>query len=64
MLEQDKPDLCMDRIEYLLRGALVDNLIDSKYIMPIVQEDLYFENQTWIFKHADKARQLAKSHCG
>ncbi len=58
MLEQDKPDLCMDRIEYLLRGGLVDNLLRQEQVASIL-DDLYFENQLWIFKHADKARQLA-----
>lgn len=58
MLEQDKPNLCMDRIEYLLRGGLADDLISQDDVKPIL-DDLYFENQQWVFKHADKAKQLA-----
>lgn len=58
MLEQDKPDLCIDRIEYLLRGGLVDNLIAEQDIEPILQ-NLYFENQQWIFNNKDQANKLA-----
>jgi hypothetical protein len=57
MFEQDKPDLCIDRIEYLLSGGLVDNLITQREVMPIV-DSLYFENQTWIFKDKKQARAL------
>ena len=58
MLEQDKPDLCMDRIEYLLRGGLVDDLITQEEIEPILQS-LYFENQQWIFNDVVQAKKLA-----
>lgn len=57
MLEQDRPDLCIDRVEYLLRGGLVDKIITESEILPIVQ-DLYYQNGVWIFKHADCAKKL------
>lgn len=59
MLEQDKPNLCIDRIEYLLRGGLVDDLITEQDIEPILQ-NLYFENQQWIFKNTEQANKLAR----
>lgn len=58
MLEQDKPDLCIDRIEYLLRGGLVDDIITQEDIEPILQS-LYFENQQWIFKNKEQACKIA-----
>lgn len=58
MLEQDKPDLCIDRIEYLLRGGLVDDFIEQKDIDAILQ-DLSFENLQWFFVTQESARKLA-----
>lgn len=57
MLEQDRPDLCMDRVEYLLRGALVDNIINESEILPIIQ-DLHYQDGVWFFTHADSAKKL------
>jgi len=58
MLEQDRPDLCIDRIEYLLRGGLVDKLITEAEIAPILN-DLYFQDGMWIFKDVRSAKKLA-----
>jgi len=57
MLEQDKPDLCMDRIEYLLRGALAENLITQKQAREII-DNLYFENGLWACKDISTARSI------
>lgn len=57
MLEQDKPDLCMDRIEYLLRGGLSDNLLSIQDAQEIL-DDLYFENGVWICKTIESARKI------
>lgn len=58
MLEQDKPDLCLDRVEYLIRGGLVDDIITEDEVEPILQS-LYFENQQWLFKDQAQATKLA-----
>lgn len=57
MLEQDKPDLCMDRIEYLLRGGLCDNLLTQEEVLFIL-DDLYFENGVWTCKTAQSAQKI------
>ena len=57
MLEQDKPDLCMDRIEYLLRGGLCDNLLTEQEVHTILN-DLYFENGLWTCKTLESARTI------
>lgn len=58
MFEADRPDICADRIEYLLRGGFVDKLITQAECMPIL-DDLYFENGMWVFKHQEQAKKLA-----
>ncbi|MCX5922396.1 MAG: HD domain-containing protein [Candidatus Dependentiae bacterium] len=57
MLEQDKPDLCVDRIEYLLRGALADQLLTEAEVRAIVN-DLCFEYPEWSFEHVAQAQKL------
>jgi HD superfamily phosphohydrolase len=58
MLEQDRPNLCIDRIEYLLRGGLVDNFIMQDDVHKILN-DLYFENLQWVFVTKESAKKLA-----
>jgi len=58
MFENDRPDICADRIEYLIRGGLVDKLMTQDEVMPIL-DSLYFENGTWIFTDQKQARKLA-----
>lgn len=57
MLEQDKPDLCADRIDYLLRGGLHDDLLSQEDISCIVN-DLSFKHDLWIFTSIDSARKI------
>jgi HD superfamily phosphohydrolase len=57
MLEQDKPDLCMDRIEYLLRGGLYEKILTEQDILTIL-DDLYFENGLWICKTKESALKI------
>lgn len=60
MLEQDKPDLCMDRIEYLLRGGMAENLLTQEEVSSIIN-DLYFEQGLWICKTIDSARKIGST---
>lgn len=48
-LEQDLPDICADRLEYNLRGGLLEGLISQKDVEDIL-EALVFENGRWYFK--------------
>lgn len=58
MLEQDRPDLCIDRVEYLLRGGLADKQITQEEVLPIIQ-DLHYHEGVWFFTHVDSAKKLA-----
>jgi len=57
-LEQDIPNLCADRIEYNLRGALVEELFGLQEIQTI-QKDLFFDDGQWYFSTKQSARQFA-----
>lgn len=57
MLEQDKPDLCADRIDYLLRGGLYDNLLTQEDITSIV-DNLTFHNGLWICRTLESAQKI------
>ena len=57
-LEQDIPYLCADRIEYNLRGALVEKLFTAEDIKTI-QNDLFFETDTWYFSTKKSAQHFA-----
>jgi len=55
--ENDLPDLCADRIDYSLRTARVFGEIKSaEYFL----ENLEAENQKWIFKDFESARDFAE----
>ena len=58
-LEQDKPDLCADRIEYNLSGGLLDGFISIEDVHMLIAH-LHFENQQWFFDDADMAKKFAK----
>lgn len=57
-LEQDLPDLCADRIEYILHTALVFNKITQKEVASIIH-DLRFMDGNWYFINKDSAKRLA-----
>lgn len=57
-LEQDLPDLCLDRIEYNLQGGLRENLItlaDLEFIL----DNLLFEDDKWFFIDIDAAKKFS-----
>ncbi len=57
-LEQDLPDLCADRLEYLLNGAFLEQLLTAQQVQDIFAS-LCFNNQTWYFSSLEQARKLA-----
>jgi uncharacterized protein len=58
MLEQDLPDICVDRLEYNLHTAHVYNLLSTEEIEKILS-DITFENGKWIFLSPSIARKFA-----
>lgn len=59
MLERDLPDLCADRIEYNLRGGVVEGLITFDEAR-IILDALRFERGEWFFLDKDAAVKFAK----
>lgn len=57
MLEQDKPDLCIDRIEYSMRGGLCEGILTQQDVNHIL-DNLYFENGLWICADLETAHKL------
>jgi HD superfamily phosphohydrolase len=55
MLEQDKPDLGADRIDYLLRGGLADGIITQQDVNTVLK-DLCFEQGLWICQSIESAK--------
>jgi len=58
LLEQPRPDLCVDRIEYNLRGGLIEGMIEKHDIRAIL-DDLEFENGKWFFKSVHWAKTFS-----
>jgi len=58
LLEQAYPDICADRLEYNLKGGLIEGLITHDDIKKIIQ-DLVFENNCWFFKTLEIAKKFA-----
>lgn len=59
-LEQDLPQLCADRIDYNIRGAIWDDLITPEQAKQIIN-DLHFTDGTWYFTSQESARLLANA---
>lgn len=59
ILEQDLPNICVDRLEYnLIIGKLNTNLISEKDIK-LILNDLNFENKNFFFTNIQIAKKLA-----
>jgi len=58
-LEQDRPTLCADRIDYNLQGGLRRGLISEAEAQQILN-DLKFEYPNWYFTNAQSAKKLAR----
>lgn len=59
-LEQDLPDICIDRLEYNLSAANRFGILSRKQIEDLLQ-DLLFENDRWFFVSQDQAMLCAKT---
>ena len=59
MLEQDLPNVCIDRLEYNLRGGLVEGLISKEDIVQILA-DVRFENGRYFFTNMDLAKKFSE----
>ncbi len=58
LLEQKLPELCADRLEYNLQGALVEQLLTEEDIKNIL-DHLIVEQGAWIFTDIEYARKFA-----
>lgn len=61
-LEQDLPDLCADRLNYVLHGASILNLLTKERIREI-DDSLVFDvkKQTWYFKDISAAYDFSQA---
>jgi len=55
--DQSLPDLCADRIEYNLTGALIDGMISVEKVNEII-DHLHFENKQWFFDDIQAAKKF------
>lgn len=58
LLEQDLPDICIDRLEYNLRIGYFEKIITQNDINEILN-DLTFENNKWFFTDINTAIKFA-----
>jgi uncharacterized protein len=58
-LEKDLPDLCADRLEYNLKGGLLEGLLNKEDIVSIL-DHLLFENGQWVFTTLSQAKKFAE----
>ena len=59
ILEQDLPDICIDRLEYNLSSGLQEKLIKTNDIKDILN-NLIFKNEKWFFTDIEIAKKFAK----
>lgn len=57
--EKNLPDLCADRIDYSLRTAVIFNVLD-KQEREYLLNNLIVQDNNWMFKDLDSAREYAK----
>lgn len=57
-LEQDLPDLCADRIQYIVHTGVIYNKISKEEAEQII-DDLNFEEGKWFFNSRDVAKKYA-----
>ena len=63
LLEQEYPDICTDRLDYMLRTAQVTGLLNQQDIKTILQH-LHFECGKWFFDDIDAAYAFASASIG
>lgn len=59
MLEQDRPSLCADRIDYNIQGAFYQEFITYEEAIEILQ-DLQFKDGNWVSKRPDLMEKLCR----
>lgn len=59
-LEQDLPDICIDRLEYNLSTGLRRKMFSEKDL-EVLLNHLQFEDEKWFFKDLDTAKKFAKN---
>ncbi|HZW60775.1 MAG TPA: hypothetical protein VFF04_00970 [Candidatus Babeliales bacterium] len=59
LLEQDRPDLCADRIEYNLHGGLVEGFLTHDEVNELISA-LHFENGQWFFDNVQAAKKFGQ----
>lgn len=59
-LEQDKPNICADRLEYVLNGAHIEGLFSEEDITNILQH-VHFKNGDWYFDDVAIAKKYAQA---
>ncbi|MBS0634972.1 MAG: HD domain-containing protein [Verrucomicrobia bacterium] len=58
--EQDKPNICADRLEYVLNGAVIDGIFAEQDIANILQH-LHFKKDEWYFDDVAAAKKYASA---
>jgi len=58
ILEQNLPDMCADRFEYNIQGALWEGLLTREQAESII-ENVHYEHGFWYFVSRESARQFA-----
>jgi hypothetical protein len=58
-LEQDLPDICIDRLEYNLANALERKMLSQDGVIDLL-ESLKFENNRWFFNDLEQAKTFVK----
>lgn len=59
LMERDLPELCADRLEYNLHGAVVDGILNVDEVQLIVK-NLTVDDGKWIFNDPELAKKIAK----
>ncbi|MBD3273361.1 HD domain-containing protein [Candidatus Dependentiae bacterium] len=59
ILEQDLPDICIDRLEYNLQIGLIEKIINKKNISEILN-NLTFKNGKWFFTEINIAKKFSE----
>jgi len=57
MLEQELPDICADRLEYILHGGYLINCLSQEDIYEVL-DNICYENKKWYFTDPKIARKI------
>lgn len=59
LAEQDLPDVCADRLEYNLKGGLLEGLLTNNDVTTILQ-NVTIQNGKWVFTNCESAKKFAR----